>query len=82
MRNSHGLWLDVPPLAIEILRSKNLHIAGSIHGAEHALLSLTPMFVMSVTGDVRTECKAPEKEFAGMKTSRKRPARSVQPFLE
>lgn len=77
VRQSHGLWLDIPPVALALLRAKNVHVAGSIHAAEHALLSLTPMFVMSVAGDVRTECKAPEKEFANQRTSRKRPARSV-----
>lgn len=77
IRDTHGFWLDVPYTCINILNSKKIHVAASIHAAEHALLSLTPMFVMSVSGDVRTECKPPEKEFAKTKTSRVRPARSA-----
>jgi len=69
-RESHGLWLDVPTETLDILRSKNIHIAGAIHAAEHVLLSM-----VSTAGDVRTECKPAEKEFAATKSTRKRPAR-------
>jgi DEAD/DEAH box helicase domain-containing protein len=54
---SKGMWLDVPKLALEILVEKRLNIAGAIHAAEHAVLSLMPNFVISMPGDVRTECK-------------------------
>lgn len=77
IRQSHGLWLDVPASALEILLLKNLHPAASIHAAEHALMSLTPMIAMCTEGDVRTECKQPEKELASTPSSRKRPARCV-----
>ncbi|KAK4051490.1 ATP-dependent 3'-5' DNA helicase [Microbotryomycetes sp. JL221] len=77
MRKSHGFWIDVPASALEILILKNLHPAASIHAAEHALMSLTPIVAMCAEGDVRTECKQPEKEFAASKTSRKRPARLI-----
>ncbi|CAD6569915.1 MAG: hypothetical protein CYPHOPRED_003651 [Cyphobasidiales sp. Tagirdzhanova-0007] len=70
MRESNGLWLDLPSYTLEILRSKNIHIAGAIHAAEHALLNF-----VSSAGDVRTECKPAEKEFAATKSTRKRPAR-------
>ena len=70
IRASHGLWLDIPPFTIEILRSKNIHVAGAIHAAEHALLNF-----ISSAGDVRTECKPTEKEFASRRSTRKRPAR-------
>ncbi|KAI5481435.1 DNA/RNA helicase, DEAD/DEAH box type [Pseudohyphozyma bogoriensis] len=76
-RSSHGFWIDVPKAALEVLLLKNLHPAGSIHGAEHALLSLTPIVSMCVEGDVRTECKQPEKELASTPSSRKRPARLI-----
>ncbi|KAH0536462.1 hypothetical protein FGG08_006675 [Glutinoglossum americanum] len=72
---SKGLWLDVPKLALDILKSRRLNVAGAIHAAEHAVLSLMPNFVVSLPGDVRTECKAPTKEFAKRETNRKRPAR-------
>ncbi|SGZ30200.1 BQ5605_C110g13215 [Microbotryum silenes-dioicae] len=77
IRRSHGLWIDVPASALEILLLKNLHPAASIHAAEHALMSLTPIVAMCTEGDVRTECKQPEKEFASMPSSRKRPARLI-----
>ena len=72
---SKGMWLDVPKCALDILNSRRLNIAGAIHAAEHAILSLMPQFVISMPGDVRTECKNALKEFATKETSRKRPAR-------
>ncbi|KAF2259855.1 P-loop containing nucleoside triphosphate hydrolase protein [Lojkania enalia] len=72
---SKGMWLDVPKSAFDILKSRRLNIAGAIHAAEHAILSLMPNFVISMPGDVRTECKNALKEFAKRETSRKRPAR-------
>ena len=72
---SKGMWLDVPKSALEILNSRRLNIAGAIHAAEHAILSLMPQFVISMPGDVRTECKVAIKEFGRKETSRKRPAR-------
>ncbi|MCJ1436694.1 hypothetical protein MMC27_006075 [Xylographa pallens] len=72
---SKGMWLDVPKAALEILVSRRLNVAGAIHAAEHAILSLMPNFVISMPGDVRTECKNALKEFAKKETQRKRPAR-------
>ncbi|EMC93299.1 hypothetical protein BAUCODRAFT_150648 [Baudoinia panamericana UAMH 10762] len=72
---SKGMWLDVPKHAIEILQSRRLNLAAGIHAAEHAILSLMPNFVISMPGDVRTECKVAIKEFAKKETQRKRPAR-------
>ena len=72
---SKGLWLDVPKRALAILDSRRLNVAAAIHAAEHAILSLMPQFVISMPGDVRTECKVAIKEFAKKETSRKRPAR-------
>lgn len=69
------MWIDLPKLALEILTSRRLHVAGAIHAAEHALMSLIPNFVLSMPGDVRTECKNSLKEFARQATTRKRPAR-------
>lgn len=83
VRHSKGMWLDVPPTALEILRSRNLSAAAAIHAAEHAVLSLLPTYVVSRPGDVRTECKNARKEIAAQQrvrthrpeTKRKRPAR-------
>ncbi|KAL9603442.1 MAG: hypothetical protein Q9219_001129 [cf. Caloplaca sp. 3 TL-2023] len=72
---SKGLWLDVPKPALRILAGRRLNVAAAIHAAEHAVLSLLPHFVISMPGDVRTECKVAVKEFARKETSRKRPAR-------
>ena len=70
-----GLWLDVPRSAVDILNARRLNVAAAIHAAEHAVLSLMPNFVISMPGDVRTECKVPVKEFAKKDSQRKRPAR-------
>jgi len=59
--HSKGMWLDIPREALEILDSHRLNIAGAIHAAEHAVLSLMPNYVISMPGDVRTECKNPIK---------------------
>lgn len=75
IRFSKGMWLDVPKQALEILQERRLNVAGAIHAAEHAVLSLMPNFVISMPGDVRTECKVGLKEFAQKETARKRPAR-------
>ncbi|KAI9865121.1 MAG: hypothetical protein M1813_002441 [Trichoglossum hirsutum] len=72
---SKGFWLDIPKRALDILKSRRLNIAGAIHAAEHAILSLMPNFVVSLPGEVRTECKAAIKEFSKRETIRKRPAR-------
>lgn len=72
---SKGMWLDVPKSALDILKSRRLNIAAAIHAAEHAVLSLMPNFVISMPGDVRTECKVALKEFAKRESQRKRPAR-------
>ncbi|KAF5621257.1 DEAD DEAH box helicase [Fusarium sp. NRRL 52700] len=75
MRFSKGMWLDVPKKAMSILQERRLHIAAAIHAAEHAIMSLLPAFVISMPGDVRTECKTAVKEFAKQESRRKRPAR-------
>jgi DEAD/DEAH box helicase domain-containing protein len=72
---SKGMWLDVPKRAIEILVEHRLNVAGAIHAAEHAVLSLMPNFVISMPGDVKTECKNATKELSKKETTRKRPAR-------
>ncbi|ORY58118.1 uncharacterized protein BCR38DRAFT_448074 [Pseudomassariella vexata] len=73
--HSKGMWLDVPKRALEILVERRIHVGGAIHAAEHAVMSLMPNFVISMPGDVRTECKNGLKEFAHKETQRKRPAR-------
>ncbi|KAF5718100.1 DEAD DEAH box helicase [Fusarium mundagurra] len=75
IRFSKGMWLDVPKKAMSILQDRRLHIAAAIHAAEHAIMSLLPAFVISMPGDVRTECKTAVKEFAKQESQRKRPAR-------
>ncbi|KAF5635179.1 DEAD DEAH box helicase [Fusarium sp. NRRL 25303] len=75
IRFSKGMWLDVPKKAMRILQERRLHIAAAIHAAEHAIMSLLPAFVISMPGDVRTECKTAVKEFAKQESQRKRPAR-------
>ncbi|KAL2177182.1 P-loop containing nucleoside triphosphate hydrolase protein [Thermothelomyces heterothallicus CBS 202.75] len=75
IRHSKGMWLDVPKRALDILAARRLNVAGAIHAAQHAVMSLVPTFVISMPGDVGTECKSGLKEFARRETQRKRPAR-------
>lgn len=77
VRDTKGLWIDVPLWIVNALIEKTINAAAAIHAAEHALLSLTPMFVVSLAGDVRTECKVAEKEYARKASTRKRPARLI-----
>ncbi|PWN49117.1 P-loop containing nucleoside triphosphate hydrolase protein [Violaceomyces palustris] len=77
VRHTQGLWLDIPLWIIEALTDKMVNAAAAIHAAEHALLSLTPMFVVSLAGDVMTECKIAEKEYSRRPSKRKRPARLI-----
>ncbi|KAH6607896.1 hypothetical protein Trco_004209 [Trichoderma cornu-damae] len=75
VRYSKGMWIDIPRQVLEILRNRQLNAAAAIHAAEHVIMSLLPAFVISLPGDVRTECKVALKEFAKKETRRKRPAR-------
>lgn len=68
-----SLWINLPSALLDLLKLRNHHIAGSIHGAEHVLMK-----VGAAPGDMATECKAPEKEvLARRQTSRIRPARLI-----
>lgn len=63
IRYRPGLWLDIPPRAINILAARNLNAAAAIHSAEHALLKLlSACAVLAGPGEMGTECKSPEKE--------------------
>lgn len=78
VRHTKGFWIDVPMWIIALLTEKQINAAAAIHAAEHALLSLTPLFVVSLAGDVKTECKIAEREYQKSKaTTRKRPARLI-----
>jgi len=70
-RHTHGVWIDLPPSILELMVKHKLNPAAGIHAASHAILSLLP------TDGLRTECKAPEKEFAQVQTRRKLPGRLV-----
>ncbi|KAK9457334.1 hypothetical protein V1511DRAFT_476202 [Dipodascopsis uninucleata] len=72
-----GTWIDIPNRAIEMITAKGLHVAGSIHAAEHILMSMAYGIVSAAMNDLSTECKAPEKEFSSRETNRKRPARLI-----
>ncbi|ODV95124.1 hypothetical protein PACTADRAFT_49872 [Pachysolen tannophilus NRRL Y-2460] len=74
---SKGLWIDIPKQALEMIESKQLNSAAGIHAAEHVIMTLLPLFIVSGADEIQTECKAPEKEFAERQTARKRPARLI-----
>lgn len=75
--DSKGFWIDIPSQALELITNKRLNIPGGIHAAQHAIISVLPRFIVTDMDEIRTECKAPEKEFSEKQTKRMRPARLV-----
>jgi DEAD/DEAH box helicase domain-containing protein len=71
-RETTGFWIDLPTSLLDLMRVKNIDAAEAIHSAEHALLNR-----FGLPDDVKTECKAGEKEYSVTPSQRKRPARSV-----
>ena len=71
-RETTGMWIDIPEPTLEFMISKRIIVAEGIHAAQHAVLNCFPM-----ARDVKTECKAPEKEYKAKESQRKRPARYV-----
>lgn len=88
---SKGFWLDIPTKAIELVLEKELNPAAGIHAAQHALMNILPLFISGGAttnpnvrfnsslgeAELKTECKAPEKEFAQRQSKRKRPPRLI-----
>ncbi|CAK5264861.1 unnamed protein product [Mycena citricolor] len=66
-----GFWIDLPAATLALLRLKRFLPAAAIHSAAHAVLN---GFVFA---DVKTECKAAEKELLKKDSKRKRPARLI-----
>ncbi|KAG5645882.1 hypothetical protein DXG03_005029 [Asterophora parasitica] len=71
-RDTTGMWLDVPKSLLQLFKMKGINPAEAIHAAQHAFLN---RFAMAQ--DVRTECKAADKEYRQAETKRKRPARII-----
>jgi DEAD/DEAH box helicase domain-containing protein len=69
-RQVTGVWFDVPKDVLELLRGKSLLPAEAIHSAAHAWMNC-----FALSPDLRTECKAAEKEYTDGESRRKRPAR-------
>jgi DEAD/DEAH box helicase domain-containing protein len=65
-----GMWIDVSKDALHFLDVEAIGRAAAIHSASHAFLNQFPL-----AADLRTECKAPEKETSPKESPRKRPAR-------
>ncbi|KAF9511370.1 hypothetical protein BS47DRAFT_1298934 [Hydnum rufescens UP504] len=76
-QDSSGMWVDIPRPVLELLFRKGRNPAEGIHSAQHAVLSLTPLYSMSAAGDVRTECKSPVKEYSSTDSKVKRPGRLI-----
>lgn len=78
---SHGFWINIPSKTLKKLKEHKLHVAGAIHGSEHALMNLFPKFVSLLPTEVSTECKSKEKELYNptkkKDSKRKRPARLI-----
>jgi len=74
---SKGLWIDIPQKALDFISLKGLSAPAGIHAAQHAVINMLPLFILSGLDEIRTECKAPEKEFGHRENKRKRPARLI-----
>ncbi|EPX73788.1 RecQ type DNA helicase Hrq1 [Schizosaccharomyces octosporus yFS286] len=74
---SRGFWIDVPWHIVEMLSWKKINGAASIHAAQHALMSLMPIFSGNGGNDIKTECKSGEKEFKQEASERRRPSRLI-----
>ncbi|KAF9228793.1 DEAD H helicase [Gyrodon lividus] len=71
-RQGSGFWLDVPKNVLALMRSKGLRPAAAIHSACHAWMNH-----FALATELRTECKAAEKEYKLAESQRKRPARLI-----
>ena len=47
-----GIWMEIPRAAREFCEENTLHFMGGIHGLEHALLSLIPLFALCDRADM------------------------------
>ena len=47
-----GLWMQIPREDREICDDEDLNFMGGIHGIEHLMLALAPLFVLSDRGDM------------------------------
>lgn len=74
-QDTTGFWIDVPNTLLQLMQSKGINAAEAIHAAQHAFLNQFPL-----AEDMRTECKAEEKEYKAAESQRKRPARCVDPL--
>ncbi|KAG1835727.1 DEAD H helicase [Suillus variegatus] len=71
-RQVTGFWFDVPKDLLGLLREKHFNLAEAIHSASHAWMNR-----FALSPDLRTECKAAEKEYNKEESQRKRPARLI-----
>ena len=62
--------MDVPNPILNLMRVKGIIPAEAIHAAQHAFLNRFDM-----GADMKTDCKAAEKEYKTTESQRKRPAR-------
>ncbi|NQS97113.1 MAG: DEAD/DEAH box helicase [candidate division Zixibacteria bacterium] len=47
-----GIWMQIPKEAAVFCNEKGLHFMGGLHGTEHALLSLVPLFAICDRSDM------------------------------
>ena len=59
--HSIGLWFDLPAGTLRAIEKEGLDLAGGLHGAEHAMIAILPLFALcdrNDIGGVSTPCHA------------------------
>jgi len=49
---TEGLWLNIPPKAVETLERQKYHFMGAIHSLEHGMIALFPLLVLCDRNDI------------------------------
>ncbi|CAN6470692.1 unnamed protein product [Victoria cruziana] len=58
---SQAVWIRVPePTKIEV-EAQNIPLRAGLHAASHAILNLVPLYIMSNSSDLGTECANPHE---------------------